>query len=128
MSLFSEIAGAQPEQLRESIRGVRMEIIAHLERLCAVRRGSMLLASDYGVTDVTFLFHSFPGGMEGWCEELTQALLRYEPRLREVEVRSLATERLELTFRAEISGALITDGRVVPVQITAKIDPHRGWS
>jgi len=128
VSLFAEIAGTASEHPQDSMRAVRAELIAHLERLCAVRRGSLLLTRDYGVHDVTHLFHSFPGGMEGWCEELTDSLVRYEPRLRDVRVNPVVSDHLDLTFRVEIFASLIVGDRTVPVQFSARIDPHRNWS
>jgi type VI secretion system protein len=128
MTLFGEIARGESYSTQESIRALRAEIIAHLERLCAIRRGALLLAPNYGVHDVTLLFHSFPGGMDDWCAELSESLATYEPRLRNVRVTPIVGERLELTFRVTIEGSLVSNGRVTPVQFSATLDPHRSWS
>ena len=103
MTLFAEIAGVSPSsppKLREEVR-------AHLRRMCSTRRASLLLAPAYGVDDVTRLFHSFPGGLEGWRANLEEAIRLYEPRLRAVRV----TRPPELAARARPAAAPSEDRR-----------------
>ena len=119
MTLFAEIAGAASERRRTT----RDAVATDLERICAIRRGSLLLAPDYGVDDVTFLFHSFPM-IDAWCGNLERTLARYEPRLRRVHVVPVVTESLDLTLRAEIQAVLLAGDRSSPARFTATLDPQ----
>jgi type VI secretion system protein len=117
VTLFAEIAGVPgPRKLP-----VRDAVAADVERICSSRRRSLLLAPEYGVDDVTFLFHSFPM-IDAWTASLERALARYEPRLRNVEVLPVVTESLDLTLRAEIQATLVVDGRPSPARFTATLD------
>lgn len=119
MTLFAEIAGD-----RAARRTLRDEVAADVERICASRRRALLLAPEYGVDDVTFLFHSFPM-IDAWTEDLRRSLARYEPRLVELQVLPIVTEdSLDLTLRAEIRGTLMVDGRPSPTRFTASLDPE----
>lgn len=126
MTLFEEIAGAhstnpRPEDVREEVR-------AHLLRMCGIRRRSLLLAPDYGMDDPTYLFHSFPGGLDEWLGQLAQAVRRYEPRLRDARVLSRPAEELDFTLRFEIQGTLVLRDRAESALFTAMVDPLQRWS
>jgi type VI secretion system protein len=124
MSLFAEVAGTAKSPAAK--RTTRDAVIADLERLCTIRRGSLLLAPAYGIDDVTFLFHSYPVGMEAWQRRLEVAIAQYEPRLRGVRVVPLVTDVLDLTLRVEIHGTLVDGDRASPARFMATIDPqHR---
>jgi type VI secretion system protein len=116
MTLFAEIAGAAAEDV-----SFLEAVAADVERVCASRRGSLLMAPEYGVDDVTHLFHSFPA-IDAWAAQLERTLARYEPRLRQVRVVPVVTESLELTLRAEIQARLVVNGRASPVRFTATLD------
>jgi type VI secretion system protein len=126
VTLFGEIAGRQGPSTSASDR--RAALRAHLSRMCSVRRGSLLLAPDYGVDDVTQLFHSFPGGLEEWRSRLEDAIRLYEPRLRSVRVVAKTTDRVDLTLRFDIYCSLVTDVVAAPLQFTATVDPSQGWT
>jgi type VI secretion system protein len=95
--------------------------------MCGLRRGSLLLAPDYGVDDVTQLFHSFPGGLHEWRTHLEEAIRLYEPRLRSVKVIPRSTEQIDLTLQFDIYCVFASDG-ATPIQFTATIDPSQGWT
>jgi type VI secretion system protein ImpF len=117
MTLFAEIAGEA-----RATRSIRDAVAADVERICASRRHALLLAPEYGVDDVTFLFHSFPQ-IDAWAANLERTLARYEPRLRNVQVVPiLAEDSLDLTLRAEIRATLLVDGRPSPARFTATLD------
>jgi type VI secretion system protein len=120
VTLFAEIAGRPT-----TAATLRETVAADVERICASRRRSLLLAPDYGVDDVTFLFHAFPQ-IDAWSAHLERALARYEPRLRNVQVVPVVTDALDLTLRAEIHATLVVDGRASPARFTATLDSqHR---
>ena len=119
MTLFAEIAG------RASARSasVREAVAADVERICGSRRGALLLAPEYGVDDVTSLFHSFPQ-IGAWAANLERTLARYEPRLHHAQVVPLVTDAMDLTLRAEIRAVLVVDGRPSQARFTATLDPQ----
>jgi predicted component of type VI protein secretion system len=84
----------------------------------------MLLAPDFGVDDVTFLFHSFPGGLDPWISRFEETVGKYEPRLRDVRVVRVASGSLELMLRIEIHATLVAASRNSPATFAATIDPH----
>jgi type VI secretion system lysozyme-like protein len=100
---------------------VRDEIARDLERICRTRLRSLLLAPDYGVGDVTSLFHSFPQ-IDAWAAELEQTIAVYEPRLGRVQVVPIVTDAPELTLRAEIRAVLLTEGKPSPARFSATLD------
>jgi type VI secretion system lysozyme-like protein len=125
MTLFAEIAGAAPPA-RRGDSGAREAVIANLELLCGLRRGSVLSAPDFGVDDVTLLFHSFPVGLDVWQTRLEESLSRYEPHLRDVHVLPIVGDELDLTLRVEIHALLAAADRTTPTRFFATIDPqHR---
>ncbi len=117
MTLFAEIAG------RPSERSVplREDIARSLERICATRRRALLLAPEYGVGDVTSLFHSFPQ-IDSWAAALERTIAEYEPRLGRVQVVPIVTDTPDLTLRAEIRGVLIVNGKPSPARFSATLD------
>jgi type VI secretion system lysozyme-like protein len=126
MTLFAEIAGISPS----SPPRLREEVGAHLRRMCSTRRASLLLAPAYGVDDVTRLFHSFPGGLEGWRANLEEAIRLYEPRLRAVRVTPITGEPADLKLRFEIQGELVVDGSpgaAEPVNFRAAANASLDW-
>jgi type VI secretion system lysozyme-like protein len=107
---------------------LREQVRAHLLRMCGIRRGSLLLAPDYGMDDPTYLFHSFPGGLDEWLRQLADAVARYEPRLVDARVTPRPSDELDFTLRFEIQGTLTLRDRTEPTQFTAIVDPLQRWS
>jgi type VI secretion system lysozyme-like protein len=117
VTLFAEIAGRPSERaltLRESVA-------RDLERICATRLRALLLAPDYGVGDVTSLFHSFPQ-IDAWAADLERTIAEYEPRLSRVQVVPMVTEAPEMTLRAEIRAVLLVHGKPSPARFAATLD------
>lgn len=123
MTLFAEIADSRPRALPDEHEEVR----THLLRMCSTRRGSLLLAPDYGVDDPVHLFHSFPGGIDEWLQHLESMVQRYEPRLHDARVRAQLSDELDFTLRFEIQGTLSVRGRSEATQFTARVDPTLRW-
>ena len=90
-------------------------VIEHLRVLLNTRRGEAATVPDYGVPDITDLVHTLPSGIAGLTRALRDTILTYEPRLKNVNVRHLASEE-PLVLRFEISARLVEDNRVLKVQ------------
>lgn len=69
-------------------------IRAHLSELLNARQGGCALDPHYGLPDLTDLTHRVPEGVPMLQRAITEAIRRYEPRLRKLRV--LATTRAEL--------------------------------
>jgi len=86
-------------------------IVAHLQVLLNTRRGEVVTAPSFGVTDFSDMAHEFPGAIPQLVKSIRATILEFEPRLKNVSVRHLAEEQ-GLTLRFEIS-AQLAKGRVV---------------
>lgn len=117
MTLFDEIAGNAPKRPLTPNEAVAVDV----ERICRSRRGTLLIAPEYGIDDVSSLFHSFPM-IDAWAGNLERTLMRYEPRLRNVHVTPVVTEEADLTLRADIQAALVTGDRPTAARFTATLD------
>lgn len=81
----------QAETLSESIR----ENLAHLLN---ARQGMVNHLPDYGLPDVHKMFQSLPKSLEALGAEIRDVIIKYEPRLKNVNVR--LRQKAEDTFRA----------------------------
>ncbi|HUU30247.1 MAG TPA: type VI secretion system baseplate subunit TssE [archaeon] len=107
---------SQPEARFE--RSVTLQInsiISHLQRMLNTRQGSVPIADDYGIPDIT----NSPG--EGLTDmtrriesTIQNVILKYEPRLTNVRVHFLAQKGDVLSMCFKLEGLLISD-RSVPV-------------
>ncbi len=118
MTLFAEITSRSADRAT-----LREDVARSLERICATRRKALLLAPEYGVDDVTSLFHSFPM-IDAWAARLERTIATYEPRLGQVQVVPIVTEAPELTLRAEIRGVLMVGGKPSVARFSATLDPQ----
>jgi type VI secretion system lysozyme-like protein len=118
VTLFAEIAGRSADRAT-----LREDVARSLERICATRRRALLLAPEYGVGDVTSLFHSFPM-IDAWAARLERTIATYEPRLSQVQVVPVVAEVPELTLRAEIRGVLMVGGKPSAARFSATLDPQ----
>jgi type VI secretion system lysozyme-like protein len=116
VTLFAEIAGRPRER-----SALRNDVAQSLERICATRLRALLLAPNYGVGDVTNLFHSFPQ-IDAWAAALEQTIAEYEPRLGRVQVVPVVSDSPDLTLRAEIRGVLLVDGKPSTARFSATLD------
>jgi len=90
-------------------------IISHLSKLLNTRQGSVSIAPDFGVPDITNL----PGGNIMETRQRVEAIIqevveKYEPRLKNVKMRMHQDDKpgLSLKFRLE---ANLTENEGVPV-------------
>jgi len=79
------------ENLSESIR-------ENLVHLLNARQGMLPHMPDYGLPDVHKMFQSLPKSLEALGADIRDVIVKYEPRLKNVQVR--LRQRAEDTFRA----------------------------
>jgi type VI secretion system protein len=84
-------------------------LVRHLNSLLNTRRGSVPIAPDYGIADVTDLGRSFTEEtVAEFTAELERVIMRYEPRLSAVRVTHTPRPEMPLAAIFEIEAAVDT--------------------
>ncbi len=85
-------------------------IISHLQNLLNTHQGSVLIADDYGIPDIT---NSHGEGITELTQRientLRQTILKYEPRLNKVQVKLLSENDDVLNMRFKLEAVLVDD-------------------
>lgn len=86
---------------------VRTSVQKDLHRLFNTREGSLRHMPDYGLPDLHKIYDSFPNGIQNFIQTIQEKILKYEPRLKEVEVKNINHQNkkfcvLSLVIYAEI--------------------------
>lgn len=109
-------------------------ILQHLMRLLNTRQGSSIIASDYGMPDLSAICSSETSSIVNQIEDiLCQVISRYEPRLRNVKVRFLRdrneTSQLSFALTATMVIPELQDERTMCLQTvltpSGRISVHR---
>lgn len=75
-------------------------VMRHLSDMLNTRKGTVPIAPDYGIADVTDLGRSFSQeSIDQFAEDLECVILRYEPRLKDVKITYDADEQEPLSAR-----------------------------
>lgn len=90
-------------------------IISHLQNLLNTHQGSVLIADDYGIPDIT---NSHGEGITELTQRientLRQTILKYEPRLKKVQVNLQSEKDDVLSMRFKLEAVLVHDD-ITPV-------------
>lgn len=78
----------------------------HLGRLLNARQGNLRHLPDYGLPDITQIYHGLPYSVDELVASIRDGILRYEPRLCQVEVNPLPRARGDAILRLEVIGTL----------------------
>ena len=85
-------------------------VINHLQNLLNTHQGSVLIADDYGIPDIT---NSHGEGITELTQRientLRQTILKYEPRLNKVQVKLLSENDDVLNMRFKLEAVLVDD-------------------
>lgn len=100
-------------------------MLAHLQRMCRTRRGSVPTAPGYGLPDLSEIIVSAPELAEDVARALRYNLEHYEPRLTRVEVLHLPSDSWDQRLRFQIKGELVVGGTRERVSFETRIDPTR---
>jgi len=84
-------------------------IVNHLRVLLNARRGSSPACPDFGIPDFSDLVHQFPSAIQTLQRAIREAIMTYEPRLRQVTVRHVPSDD-PLSLRYEIAAQSGTGG------------------
>ena len=118
--LLGRLASTDPSRPVDEVQS----ILGNLRALLNTREGDSPAASDFGVLDLCDLVHNFPNATQYVQRSIRDTIAKYEPRLRNVRVRSVPSEDpLKLVF--EVSARLTNDRRRGLVRVRTEVN-HAG--
>lgn len=100
--------GQDPKRLIDSI-------VQHLERILNTRRGSVGIAYDYGIPDLTDFRSGFPDSVRDLEMTIRDTVEKFEPRLKSVRVKFIPQDENMLTVTFQIVAQLALDDEKTPV-------------
>jgi type VI secretion system protein len=112
---------------RSRFRGEDLEsaVLEHLQRLLNTRQGSALTAPDYGVIELSEMAHDFPDATGLMQRCLKNTIAKYEPRLKNVQVRAIEPDEDDNPTLAyfEISAQLVyPNGERQGIRFSTSVD------
>ncbi len=104
--LTGQYADGTPLPERPDIVAVSNSIRDHLGRLLNARQGTLRHLPDYGLPDIAQIYHGLPYSVDELVEAIRDSILKYEPRLQQVDVRNAPLSRGDAVLRLEVIGTL----------------------
>lgn len=101
------------------VDGVR-SIIGNLRAILNTRLGDSMACADFGVVDFCDLVHEFPAATHTLQRSIRDTITEYEPRLRNVRVRIVATDN-PLVLAFEVSARLADDPKRGLVRVRTEV-------
>lgn len=86
---------------------VILSVLDNMQRILNARAGTLAHLPDYGLPDMTKILQGMPGSAHQLMTVLSAVLLKYEPRLKRIEVIMLAQSmpgELRYAIDAELKG------------------------
>ncbi|WP_152227557.1 type VI secretion system baseplate subunit TssE [Pseudomonas sp. SCB32] len=101
-----------------------LSVLDNLQRILNCRAGTLSHLPDYGLPDMSEILHGMPGSAHGLIGNMTNMLLKYEPRLASLNIELLpqilpghleysVTVELHDGMRATFGTTLAPEGRVL---------------
>jgi len=100
--------GQDPKRLIDSI-------VRHLERILNTRRGSVGVAFDYGIPDLTDFRSGFPDSVRDLEMTIRDTIEKFEPRLKSVRVKFVPQDEDMLKVTFQIVAQLALEDEKTPV-------------
>ncbi len=114
---------AQPgRSIHENTNRLAESVMANLRRLLNSRHGIAPIAADYGIPDLSDVVHDFPDAIAGMRKAIKTTVEKYEPRLRRVNIKHVASPDDPLALHFEITGELVTEEERASVWFETRID------
>ena len=105
--LFGNVSGGLDlEQVSEQNQLI-LSVLDNMQRILNTRAGTLAHLPDYGMPDMTKILQGMPGTAHQLMGTLSAVLLKYEPRLKKIEVLLLEQIRpgeLRYAIDAELKG------------------------
>ncbi len=99
-------------------------ILSHLRRMLNTKQGSVPIAEDYGLADITDMPGSFsPDNLTEIEEKITKVILKYDPRLADIRVIFSEKQDDSLALRFKITGKVNADDLNMPVLFESVVEP-----
>ena len=124
LTMLERIAAAElPQNTAQQHRQLESSLVRHLSSMLNTRRGSVHIAPDYGIADVTDLGRSFTEeSIEEFTAELERVILCYEPRLSSVQVTYVPRPDTPLAAVFEIKTSVSTPHGLRTLQFETRLD------
>ena len=108
--------------IHENTNRLAESVMRNLRRLLNSRHGVSPIAADYGIPDLSDVVHDFPDAIAGMRKAIKTTIEKYEPRLRRVNIKHVASPDDPLALRFEITGELVTEEERASVWFETRID------
>lgn len=103
-----------------SVSGVT-SVATHLGKMLSIRTGSVQTLPDYGLPDLNDMNQSLHESLSQSRLLIERFIRAYEPRLKDVRVRSLPRDHDPLALAFAIDATLMIKGVKQPVVFTARL-------
>jgi type VI secretion system protein len=101
---------------KENPREVIDSVLHHLQQILNTRQGSVPIADDFGLPDLTELHLDYPDSLRIFERAIRQTIQKFEPRLTGLRVRFVPDEEDPLSLRFQIVAKLESKGYKDPVR------------
>jgi type VI secretion system protein len=114
-----------PERRGAADPGVTVRsVMDHLRKILNTRQGTVLIDDDFGLPDFTNLGSTFgEDTIPDIQKAISDVILKYEPRLKKVEVTHVPTGDDILAVAFKLSAEIASDDKSIPVVFETVIDP-----
>ena len=105
--LYGNFAGGLDLHQLSEENQVIMSVLDNMQRILNCRAGTLAHLPDYGLPDMTTILQGLPGTAHELMSTLSDVLLKYEPRLKSIDVVLLEQEipgELRYAIDAELKG------------------------
>jgi len=112
---------------RAVYRGDDLEsaVLEHLQKLLNTRQGSASTVPDYGMVELSEMLHDFPDAQGIMQRTIKNTIIKYEPRLKNVQVRSIQgdSDQSSMFVYFEVKAQLVfPNGERQPIRFSTSID------
>ncbi|MDA5543787.1 type VI secretion system baseplate subunit TssE [Yersinia rochesterensis] len=138
--LTGNFSGDLPLNIVSEEEQVILSVLDNIQRILNSRAGTISHLSDFGLPDMTKILQGMPGTSHQLIDTLSDVLLKYEPRLKSLQVFLLpqtAPGHLEYGIEAELKGlglvrygtAFMPEGRVLMRHLKQQhyLDPRESF-
>ena len=105
--LTGNFTGDLPLDAANEEEQVILSVLDNIQRILNSRAGAISHLPDYGLPDMTKILQGMPGSAHQLIDTLSNVLLKYEPRLKSLQVLLLPQTdpgHLEYAIEAELKG------------------------
>jgi type VI secretion system protein len=96
-------------------------VLHYLQQILNTRQGSVPIADDFGLPDLTELHLNYPDSLRLFERAIRQTIQKFEPRLSGLRVRFVPDEEDPLSLRFQIVAKLESEGYKDPVRFESTV-------